>query len=90
MRGARASAIVYSIIETARANGLKPFEYLEFLLETLPNSTIMSIDNILPWGSAVPDRCRMPMIKDGARGAEKKQVGDHDGHYRLEVFGRGA
>jgi len=89
VRGARASAIVYSIIETARANGLKPFEYLEFLLETLPNATIKSIDNILPWGDAVPDRCRMPMSKEGARVAEKKQAGDHD-RLSPEVFGRGA
>jgi len=36
-RGADASAAVYSIIETAKANGLKPFDYLKFLLERLPH-----------------------------------------------------
>ena len=34
--GADASAAAYSLIETAKANGLKPFEYLKFLLERLP------------------------------------------------------
>jgi len=59
--GAKASSIVYSIIETAKANGLKPFEYLEFLLETMPNTTTGRIDKLLPWGVDVPVRCRMPI-----------------------------
>jgi len=62
VNGANASSIVYSIIETAKANGLKPFEYLEFLFETMPETTTKSIDPLLPWGDDVPDRCRMPMI----------------------------
>jgi len=33
-RGAQGSAIMYSIIETARANNLKPFEYLAYVLKT--------------------------------------------------------
>ena len=32
INGAKASALVYSIVETAKANGLNPFRYLEFLL----------------------------------------------------------
>ena len=35
-RGADASAAIYSLVETAKANGLKPFEYLRFLLKSLP------------------------------------------------------
>jgi transposase len=62
VNGAKASAVVYSIIETAKANGLKPFEYLEFLFETLPNTTIGKIDELLPWGMLVPERCRMPVF----------------------------
>jgi len=34
--GAHASASIYSIIETARANGWKPYRYLRYLLERLP------------------------------------------------------
>lgn len=38
--GASASAMFYSIIETAKENGLKPFEYLKYVLETAPNLDI--------------------------------------------------
>jgi hypothetical protein len=34
-KGAKASAILYSIAETAKANGLNPFEYFKFLMEQL-------------------------------------------------------
>jgi len=34
--GATASAVIYSIIETAKANGLEPYWYLRILLEKLP------------------------------------------------------
>ena len=66
VKGARASAIVYSVIETAKANGLKPFEYLEFLFETIPNTTTERLDDLLPWGSVVPDQCRMPVKEERA------------------------
>ena len=61
VKGAASSAVIYSLIETAKANGLKPFDYLEFLFETLPNTTTSSLDTVLPWGDAVPERCRMPV-----------------------------
>lgn len=35
MRGAQTSAILYSLIETAKANNLRIYEYLEYLLENL-------------------------------------------------------
>ena len=59
VRGAKASVMAFSIIETAKENGLKPFEYLNFLLETLPDATTSRLDELLPWGSAVPDYCRL-------------------------------
>jgi transposase len=57
-KGANASAVVYSIIETAKENQLSPFEYLKFLFETLPNLTSDALDELLPWSSALPDRCK--------------------------------
>ena len=57
--GAKASAMALSIIETAKENGLKPFEYLNFLLETLLAEPNRQIEELLPWGSAVPDQCKM-------------------------------
>ncbi|BCE03010.1 hypothetical protein TYM08_P3073 [Marinicellulosiphila megalodicopiae] len=49
-KGARASANLYSLIETAKANGLNAFEYLEKVLTDLPNaSTTDKIEALLPW-----------------------------------------
>ena len=59
VRGAKASVVAFSIIETAKENGLKPFEYLYFLLETLPDATTSQLDELLPWGNAMPDCCRL-------------------------------
>ena len=63
VRGAQASATVYSIIETAKANGLKPYEYLEFLFKTLPNVTSSAIDSLLPWGDAIPQHFKMSVLE---------------------------
>jgi hypothetical protein len=46
-KGADASAAVYSIVETAKANGLKPYSYLNFILEHLKNGGAM--EACLPW-----------------------------------------
>ena len=37
-RGAKVSAVIYSVMETAKANALDPYRYLLFLLEELPNA----------------------------------------------------
>lgn len=36
IHGAKSSAIIYSIVETAKANNLKPFDYVQYLLEEVP------------------------------------------------------
>ena len=59
--GATASSIVYSIIETAKENGLRPFQYMQYLLETLPNTTTSGLEALLPWSTSLPDDCRVPM-----------------------------
>jgi len=46
--GANASAILYSLIETAKANGLTPFNYLMYLLEELPKQP-EDLDYMMPW-----------------------------------------
>jgi hypothetical protein len=88
VNGAEASAVTYSIIESAKSNGLKPFEYLEFLFETMPNVTFIEIDSLLPWGEAVPENCRMPR-KEVDRDAEAKRNDVHD-NICERVFDRGA
>jgi len=47
-RGARASAVMFSIIETAKENGLNPYEYLSFLFREMPNCSRRPIDDFLP------------------------------------------
>jgi len=61
-RGAKASAVVYSIIETAKENGLNPRAYLEFLFEILPNINLAdpaAFDSLLPWSASLPARVRV-------------------------------
>lgn len=61
-QGATASAIVYSIIESAKANSLNPFGYLECLFERLPNIDIKdldALDELLPWAISLPDKCHI-------------------------------
>lgn len=54
-RGATASAVTYSIIETAKENGLIPFAYLEYLFEQLPNLPDPdSLDSLIPWSGKLP------------------------------------
>jgi len=57
-RGAQASATTYSIVESAKENGLKPFEYLEYLFTELPNASVDDLDSFLPWSPTIPDHCR--------------------------------
>ena len=51
-RGARASATIFSIIESAKENGLNPYAYLNYLFEKLPNLESRddgTLDQLLPW-----------------------------------------
>ena len=48
--GAQASATLYSMIETAKANGLVPYDYLNYLLNEIPTlQPGQTIDHLLPW-----------------------------------------
>jgi transposase len=61
-KGATASAVCYSIIGTAKANGLKPFQYLTYIFDTLPNIDIENIDELdalLPWSNSIPADCQV-------------------------------
>ncbi|SFU80362.1 transposase domain-containing protein, partial [Alicyclobacillus macrosporangiidus] len=60
-QGARASAIAYSLVETAKENGLDPYLYLEYLFERLPNIRTddrAAMDALLPWSDRLPERIR--------------------------------
>ena len=52
--GARASATFYSLIETAKANGLEPSKYLRYLFEKFPYAkTSEDVFNLLPMNISV-------------------------------------
>lgn len=56
-KGAHASARIYSLIETARANGIEPYTYMVEVLTKLPSSvTDGDLDQLLPWsqGETIP------------------------------------
>ena len=51
-----------SIVETAKANNLKPYNYVQYLLEEIPkhmNDTNCSfLENLLPWSEKLPAEIR--------------------------------
>ena len=60
--GAKASAIIYSIAETAKANNLKPYNYFELLLTEIPrhmeDTNLDFLDSLLPWSEELPVECK--------------------------------
>lgn len=49
-KGARASALYYSLIETAKANGWEPYQYFKIILKELPEAdTVEKLEALLPW-----------------------------------------
>ena len=57
VKGAESSAIVYSLVETAKANGVEPYEYLLLVLSMLPylgkSPAHDELENLMPWHPAV-------------------------------------
>lgn len=62
--GAKASALLFSLIETAKANGLEPYRYLRFLFEKLPTTHAEDIHNLLPTNLKIEDLA-LPEIPSG-------------------------
>ncbi|MGI6731723.1 MAG: IS66 family transposase [Anaerovoracaceae bacterium] len=66
--GAKASATYYSLIETAKENGLNPFEYLSWVLTNMANlgkpGYASSIKDFLPGSTALPQKVFSPKPKD--------------------------
>ena len=59
--GAAASAAVYSIVETAKANNINPYEYLRYIFKYLPgvrfNEEPEFLEDFLPWNPDVQAFC---------------------------------
>lgn len=58
IHGAKSSAVIYSIVETAKANNLKPFDYVQHLLEEIPkhmnDKDCSFLEDLLPWSEKLP------------------------------------
>lgn len=65
IKGAQASAVIYSLSETAKLNNLNIYEYFRKLLEELPtrknedgNIDPSTLDDLLPWSETIQNECR--------------------------------
>ena len=68
IHGAQSSAVIYSLVETAKANDLKPYEFFVHLLTELPKLTDMTsseaepyLEKLLPWSPELPAHIRKPV-----------------------------
>ena len=56
--GVKASANLYSLIETAKANGVEPYQYLRHVFTELPKvTTVEDIEQLLPWNTQSRQGC---------------------------------
>ena len=59
--GAKASAVPYSLVETAKANQLNTYKYFELLLTELPkhmeDKSLRFLDDLMPWLKRVQKEC---------------------------------
>lgn len=65
-KGASASAAVYSLVETAKANGLNVFAYPRHLLTYMPGSEWQQypeeLDDLMPWSPQVQEQCKYELL----------------------------
>lgn len=63
VRGAKVSAMIYSIVETAKACGVKPYEYFTYLLTEIPAIPAElrpgQMHRLMPWSDELPENCIM-------------------------------
>lgn len=62
-KGAFANGVLYTLVESARANELDVYEYLKYLLIEMPNNHHLEdpsvIDSLLPWSKELPEQCHL-------------------------------
>lgn len=65
--GAKASAIIYSLAETAKANNLNPYKYFNLLLTEIPkhmeDKSLSFLFDLLPWSPRVKEECQIGLKK---------------------------
>ncbi|MGI6449096.1 MAG: IS66 family transposase [Desulfitobacteriia bacterium] len=62
-KGAQSSAIVYSIVESAKANKINPYMYLVHIFQKMPSLDFKNdpglLEDLMPWSPKLPDYCRL-------------------------------
>ena len=62
-KGAEASSVIYSLVETAKANNLRVYDYLELLLSEIPkhmsDTNLDFLQDLLPWSDVVQEKCHV-------------------------------
>ncbi|UOX69930.1 IS66 family transposase [Enterocloster bolteae] len=63
VKGARASSIIYSLVETAKLNNLNIYAYLETVLLYMPDykNEPEGIEELMPWSDMIQQRCRIKL-----------------------------
>lgn len=60
--GAKSSAVIMSLLETAKRHGLNSEKYIAYLLEQLPNEPTLAnkevLEAYLPWSKAIQENCK--------------------------------
>jgi transposase len=68
VHGAKSSAVYYSLVVTAKENGLNPYEYLSWILTNAPNlgkpGYVATNENFLPGSAAIPAGVYIPKRAD--------------------------
>lgn len=65
-KGAKSSALLYSIVETTKANGLAVEKYLVYLFEMLANAEFKErdiLEKCMPWAENIPDELHIKITK---------------------------
>ena len=66
-KGAKANAVLYTLVESVSANDLDVYAYLKYLLTEMPNNHHLGqpeiLDRYLPWSSELPEECRLKQQK---------------------------
>ena len=62
-KGATTNAVLYTFVESARANDPDVYECLKYILERMPNNAYLNhpeiLDKYLPWSKELPEECRL-------------------------------
>jgi transposase len=70
VKGADSSAIVYSLVETAKANEIEPYRYLLYVLSMLPyigtNPSNAQLDQYMPWNPELRDELKRSRMRPAA------------------------